>query len=132
MNPDPNPNPNPNRNNPNNLLDTINLIRYNVRIGCCGLSSNRGRHRPMERQKYDISYMCMHPVCNMCILSLGFSNGFAFIVRRIESSAQLQTRMFQQVSCKLVACHHANIRMRAHRLLHLDNDIQVANTLYAR
>ena len=32
MNPDPNPNPN--RNNPNNLLDTINLIRYNVRIGC--------------------------------------------------------------------------------------------------
>ena len=33
MNPDPNPNPNPNRNNPNNLLDTINLIRYNVRIG---------------------------------------------------------------------------------------------------
>ena len=33
MNPDPNPNPNPNRNNPNNLLDTNNLIRYNVRIG---------------------------------------------------------------------------------------------------
>ena len=33
MNPDPNPNPNPNRSNPNNLLDTVNLIRYNVRIG---------------------------------------------------------------------------------------------------
>ena len=28
MNPDPNPSPSPNRNNPNNLLDTINLIRY--------------------------------------------------------------------------------------------------------
>ena len=37
MNPDPNPNPNPNRNNPNstvNLMGTVNLIRYNVRIGC--------------------------------------------------------------------------------------------------
>ena len=34
MNPDPNPNPNPNRDNPNNLLDTIILLRYNVRIGC--------------------------------------------------------------------------------------------------
>ena len=28
MNPDPNPSPSPNRNNPNNVLDTINLIRY--------------------------------------------------------------------------------------------------------
>ena len=34
MNPDPNPNPNPNRDNPNNLLDTIILLGYNVRIGC--------------------------------------------------------------------------------------------------
>ena len=33
MNPDPNPNPNPNPNNPNNLLDTINLLGYNVRMG---------------------------------------------------------------------------------------------------
>ena len=32
MNPDPNPNPNPN--NPNNLLDTIILLGYNVRMGC--------------------------------------------------------------------------------------------------
>ena len=31
MNPDPNPNPNPN--NPNNLLDTIILLGYNVRMG---------------------------------------------------------------------------------------------------
>ena len=30
MNPDPNPNPN--RDNPNNLLDTIILLGYNVRI----------------------------------------------------------------------------------------------------
>ena len=35
MNPDPNPNPNPSRDNPNNLLDTIILLGYNVRIGCC-------------------------------------------------------------------------------------------------
>ena len=34
MNPDPNPNPNPNRDNPNNLLDTIILLGYNVQIGC--------------------------------------------------------------------------------------------------
>ena len=34
MNPDPNPNPNPNRDNPNNLLDTIILLGYYVRIGC--------------------------------------------------------------------------------------------------
>ena len=34
MNPDPNPNPNPNHDNPNNLLDTIILLGYNVRIGC--------------------------------------------------------------------------------------------------
>ena len=34
MNRDPNPNPNPNRDNPNNLLDTIILLGYNVRIGC--------------------------------------------------------------------------------------------------
>ena len=32
MNPDPNPYPNPNPNNPNNLLDTIMLLGYNVRI----------------------------------------------------------------------------------------------------
>ena len=32
MNPDPNPNPNLNPNNPNNLLDTIILLGYNVRI----------------------------------------------------------------------------------------------------
>ena len=31
MNPDPNPNPN--RDNPNNLLETIILLGYNVRIG---------------------------------------------------------------------------------------------------
>ena len=34
MNPDPNRNPNPNGNNPNNLLDTIILLGYNVRMGC--------------------------------------------------------------------------------------------------
>ena len=34
MNPDPNHNPNPNRDDPNNLLDTIILLGYNVRIGC--------------------------------------------------------------------------------------------------
>ena len=28
------PNPNPNRNNPNNLLDAIILLGYNVRMGC--------------------------------------------------------------------------------------------------
>ena len=46
MNPDPNPNPNPdpNPNNPNNLLETIILLGYNVRIVChhsniCDLSS---------------------------------------------------------------------------------------------
>ena len=33
MNPDPNPNPNPNRNNPNNLLDSIILLGYNVWMG---------------------------------------------------------------------------------------------------
>ena len=33
MNPDPDPNPNPNPNNPNNLLETIILLGYNVRIG---------------------------------------------------------------------------------------------------
>ena len=33
MNPDPNRNPNPNGNNPNNLLDTIILLGYNVRMG---------------------------------------------------------------------------------------------------
>ena len=33
MNPDPNPNPDPNLNNPNNLLETIILLGYNVRIG---------------------------------------------------------------------------------------------------
>ena len=37
MNPDPNSSPNPNRNNPNNLLDTIILLGYNVRIGCLAL-----------------------------------------------------------------------------------------------
>ena len=31
MNPDPNPNPDPNY--PNNLLETITLLGYNVRIG---------------------------------------------------------------------------------------------------
>ena len=36
MNPDPNPNPNPSRDNPNNLLDTIILLGYNVRIGWTG------------------------------------------------------------------------------------------------
>ena len=40
MNPDPNPNPNPNPdpnpNNPNNLLETIILLGYNVRIGTFG------------------------------------------------------------------------------------------------
>ena len=34
MNPDPDPNPDPNPNNPNNLLETIILLGYNVRIGC--------------------------------------------------------------------------------------------------
>ena len=34
MSPDPNPNRNRNRDNPNNLLDTIILLGYNVRIGC--------------------------------------------------------------------------------------------------
>ena len=33
MNPDPDPNPDPNPNNPNNLLETIILLGYNVRIG---------------------------------------------------------------------------------------------------
>ena len=33
MSPDPNPNPNSNRDNPNNLLNTIILSGYNVRIG---------------------------------------------------------------------------------------------------
>ena len=37
MNLDPNPNTNPNRNNPNNLLDTIILLGYNVWMGCSGL-----------------------------------------------------------------------------------------------
>ena len=32
MNLDPNPNPNPDRDNSNNLLDTIILLEYNVRI----------------------------------------------------------------------------------------------------
>ena len=34
MNPDPHPNPDPNPNNLNNLLETIILLGYNVRIGC--------------------------------------------------------------------------------------------------
>ena len=33
MNPDPNPNSNHNRNNLNDLLDTIILLGYDVRIG---------------------------------------------------------------------------------------------------
>ena len=32
MNPDPDPNPDPNPNNPNNLLETMILLGYNVRI----------------------------------------------------------------------------------------------------
>ena len=40
-----NPNPNPNRDNPNNLLDTIILLGYNVRIGWnngfCGVSLDK-------------------------------------------------------------------------------------------
>ena len=36
MNPDPDPNPDPNPNNPNNLLETIILLGYNVRIGWRG------------------------------------------------------------------------------------------------
>ena len=34
MNLDPNPQPKPNLNNPSKLLDTINLLAYNVRYGC--------------------------------------------------------------------------------------------------
>ena len=33
MNLDPNPQPKPNLNNPSKLLDTINLLAYNVRYG---------------------------------------------------------------------------------------------------
>ena len=36
----PNPNPNPNRDNPNDLLDTIILLGYNVRIECIRIISN--------------------------------------------------------------------------------------------
>ena len=45
MNPDLNPNPNPNRDNPNNLLDTIILLGYNVRIGCFILVSNLAQNK---------------------------------------------------------------------------------------
>ena len=37
MNPYPYPNPDPNPNNPNNLLETIILLGYYVRIGCLTL-----------------------------------------------------------------------------------------------
>ena len=41
MNPDPNPTPN--RNNPNNLLDTITLLGYNVRIECIYSNTRKPR-----------------------------------------------------------------------------------------
>ena len=43
MNPDPNPNPN--RDNPNNLLDTIISLGYNVRIGCTAIHRSSVKFR---------------------------------------------------------------------------------------
>ena len=43
MTPDPSPDPNPN--NPNNLLDTIILLGYNVRIGCTAIHCSSAKFR---------------------------------------------------------------------------------------
>ena len=42
MNLDPNPQPKPNLNNPSKLLDTINLLAYNVRYGWICVATTGG------------------------------------------------------------------------------------------
>ena len=51
MNPDPDPNPEPNPNNPNNLLETIILLGYNVQIGCKLRQWNLAKIKTVELSK---------------------------------------------------------------------------------
>ena len=66
MNLEPDPNPDPTPNNPSNLLETIILLGYNVRIGCRSNGQDIFQRQLQVSQKVSFVLVCFMSMALLC------------------------------------------------------------------